>query len=86
MSEIQQSTPRGRAFAMRCDHLDGWVSEITAHETAMMIVVTHLPSGRAWRAMKSDITEAVELSRRIVAEQRAKDAGAPGLTTELARG
>jgi hypothetical protein len=66
-----------RPFSMHCDHLDGWVSEITAHETALMIIVTHTPSARAWRAMKPDITEAVLLSRRIVAEQRAKETGAP---------
>jgi hypothetical protein len=51
---------------------DGWSTTIAEREDGALDVTVAEPAGRSWTATKETIAEAIEVSHRILAEQRAK--------------
>lgn len=50
--------------------LDGWSTAIAEQEDGSLVVTVAEPLGRSWTARKDTIAEAIEVSHRILAEQR----------------
>lgn len=57
-------------YALHVDHLDGFVSDVSERADGMLEVVVSAASGQAWRGAGDGIAAALDLSRRIVTEQR----------------
>ena len=50
------------------DHLDGWRAELAEHPDGIDIIVSG--NSRIWRAIRTDIEEAIALAWHITTEQR----------------
>ena len=52
------------------DHLDGWRIDIAEQPDASLMVIVTGDTGRTWRAVRTDIEEAIDLAWYITTEQR----------------
>ena len=52
------------------DYLDGWRADIAEQHDASLVVTVTSDTGRIWRALRTDIEEAIALAWHITAEQR----------------
>lgn len=50
--------------------LDGWSTLIAEQEDGSLAVTVTEPQGRSWSARKDTIIEAIDVSHRILADQR----------------
>ena len=50
------------------DHLDGWRADLVEHPDGIDIIVAG--NSRIWRAVKTDIEEAIAIAWHITIEQR----------------
>lgn len=50
------------------DHLDGWRADLVEQDDGIDIIVSG--NSRTWRALRTDIEEAIALAWHITAEQR----------------
>jgi hypothetical protein len=56
-------------FNLKLDKLNGYIVEINAVDDRLSILVTQSATGRAWKATREAIEDALDIASKIVVEQ-----------------